>query len=156
MLEYRLHSRGVWKAQLSGALQIKAGIEIQDIRGFGLGCLFMPSLFQTLYLKKIMPRLDQNGRVITDNWPPVRKALEAGYEFLKETYPGNLPQRDWNIAVLAIHFYNEQNRRKCCECKKELYGTDDIRCLDCRSTFCPYCAEKHFWPNGRSKEDKHY
>ena len=102
-----------------------------------------------------MPRIDQNGRVIVDNWPPVRKALEAGYEFLKESYPGSLPQRDWNIAVLAIHFYNEQNRpvvKRCDGCKTEIQEGDDIRCLDCRAVYCPYCAKQHFWPNGRPKE----
>jgi hypothetical protein len=102
-----------------------------------------------------MPRIDSQGRVTVGDWPPIKKALVAGYEFLNETYPGNLPQRDWNIAVLAIHFYNEQNRKTCTECKKLLYGGDDIRCLDCRAVFCPYCAEAHFWPNGRPKENKH-
>jgi len=68
-----------------------------------------------------------------------------------EEATGNTPDRDWNLVSAAIHHYEEANRPKCFECKRALYRSEDIRCLDCNMVFCEACAAMHFWPNGREK-----
>jgi len=96
-----------------------------------------------------MYRIDAQGRVIVDYWPPFRRAVEAAMKDLKiEMEPGGVPQNVWNIGVATAVQYLEQQRPKCVECEVPLHG-NDIRCLDCRMVFCPGCAARHFWPNGR-------
>jgi hypothetical protein len=93
-----------------------------------------------------------DGFVMFQDWRPIRDAIEAAYEEMGLAIPANIPKEHWNLGGLAIHFFQEQNRSSCFTCKKLVYRGDDIRCLDCKMVFCPACAEQHFWPNGRPKE----
>ena len=100
--------------------------------------------------------------VISGDWRPFRDIIERimqeekiEREVSEDGSSSSIPTQVWNIGCLSILYYLEANKRKCSECKKVLEAGDDIRCLDCRSVMCPYCAEKHFWPNGRPKESRH-
>jgi hypothetical protein len=99
-------------------------------------------------------RVRESGYVELHDWPPYRKALEKAYEILGIPKPeGSLPQHDWNIVTVAISEFLEAQKYSCVHCRKVLERHEEIRCLDCRAVLCPRCAEEHFWPNGRPKDD---
>lgn len=99
-------------------------------------------------------RKTASGNIEAHDWPPMRRALVKTYEVLGEPLPeGSLPQRDWNLVVVAISEFLEAAKLSCSHCSKKLERHQEIRCFDCKAVMCEHCAKEHFWPNGRPAND---
>ena len=95
------------------------------------------------------------------NWQPIRQALELAYkelglEMTKTPNGATYPADHWNIAGLVYTYVDRQLSEKvgsCFSCRTKLDFFTVIRCLDCKTTLCEYCAKVHFGPNhaGRAK-----
>lgn len=111
-----------------------------------------------------MYRMNGGKIVISGDWRPFRDAVEAAMKeegiekTVEQTADGrsvSIPNYVWNIGCVSILHWLEAHQPKCGDCKKVIEPGEDIRCLDCKWLMCPFCAEKHFWPNGRPKESQH-
>ena len=101
--------------------------------------------------------LTANGRYMFGGWQSIADAIRTAYSVTGERRPDqfneDIPARDWNLIGTAIEYHADQLRPKCFNCTDPIDSGKDIRCLDCRVVFCPLCAPKHFWPNGRPKTE---
>lgn len=53
-----------------------------------------------------------DGRVIFDDWPPIRDAIDAAYAALGRPKVDTIPLGDWNLIGLAIETYEAGRRRQ--------------------------------------------
>lgn len=95
------------------------------------------------------PVPDNQGRFAVGDWQPVRDAIEAAYLAMGTPRSGDIPQREWNLAVLVMSYARHAAMPTCSQCKTRIQPYDTIRCLDCKAPLCERCAPGHFWPNGR-------
>ena len=101
----------------------------------------------------------RDGRFIFHDWKDILEAIEYAKQLTGELKPGetlrNVPTPEWNLIGTAIAHYHEKiKQRNCFNCTDPIDLGKEIRCLDCRMVFCPDCAHKHFWPNGRPKAEE--
>lgn len=88
---------------------------------------------------------------MTGDWRDTRAALEIAYKAMGEDHPGNIPERDWQLAELLKNAFVEQKTYTCVECRKPIQYRTEITCLDCGAPLHKECAPRHFWPKGRPK-----
>jgi hypothetical protein len=90
----------------------------------------------------------------TGDWRDQRYVMGVAYKKTGQEVPTNIPTEQWKFTEAVLKAYRDIHMRWCATCKYPIFETrDEIRCLDCRLVFCPRCAEKHFWPQGRKPGD---
>lgn len=96
------------------------------------------------------------SRIALGDWRPVRDAIEHAYAEMGLPVPRDgIPDEHWNLAVLVLAHQRQASRKTCWDCRQPIPLGEEIRCLDCRAWLHEGCAHRHFWPNGRPKEDRH-
>ncbi|TBW32608.1 hypothetical protein EYW49_21970 [Siculibacillus lacustris] len=83
------------------------------------------------------------------DWRDTRAVIEAAYEGIGESHPGNIPRRDWNLVERALEKFKALSGRTCGECGQPIAFRAEIVCLDCGVALHKGCAPRHFWPAGR-------
>lgn len=87
------------------------------------------------------------------DWRDTRSALQIAYQAIGETHPGDIPERDWDLATALGTAFVDQRQRNCAGCQKSIPYREEIVCLDCGAPLHKECAPRHFWPKGRPKRD---
>lgn len=107
-----------------------------------------------VYTKDTVKEVKENLFLPVGDWRDTRTVLGRMEAELEMTYQEYAKTEPWKFADLVIQHYKRLAQPVCAECRKKIIGFD-IRCLDCKATLCELCAPRHFWPNGRPKEDNH-
>ena len=88
-------------------------------------------------------------------WRDIRKAVEDAVEIVDGVRPtGSIDKRDYAIVRAAIESFRASQAFACIECGEVVEYGQEIRCLDCKRPLHERCAIRHFWPNGRPREDR--